>query len=146
MSPIVRLTALATSAFLAAAASACSSPTPAAAPDSPNDAPADGNRGIVAGTLEATAKRPTITLRNTTEFVVGYLIVEKHQAVIALYPPCNTKCATLVQGATATVSYKDIAGYSDTATTATLMWWTYTRAADGTLQATGAINTRAITL
>ena len=106
----------------------------------------DGANGIIAGTLVASASRPTLTLRNTTEQVVGYMVVEKNQMVVALYPPCGTDCPKLVQGAQITLPYASIAGYTNAATDAIVMWWRYTRAADGTLTPSGAVQTIAVRL
>lgn len=142
MNPVIRLTTLVASAFLAAATTACSNEV------SPleNATPHGSNSGIVAGTLEVTASRPTLTLRNTTESVVGYMVVEKNQMVVAMYPPCASNCPTLVQGASATIPYANIGGYTSSATEVMVMWWTYTKAADGTLQATGAVQTKNVKL
>ena len=63
-----------------------------------------GNSGIVAGTLEVKAARPTLTLRNTTEFVVGYMVVDKDQMVIAMFPPCGANCLQLRQGESVVVN------------------------------------------
>lgn len=100
-----------------------------------------GNNGIVAGTLEAKAARPVLTLRNTTEFVVGYMVVDKDQLVVALYPPCGQNCPTLVQGASASVNYGSISGYTAASREATVMWWKYVRRADGSLQPEGGVQT-----
>jgi hypothetical protein len=140
-----RLTRVAAAALLALAAGACSR-TPSGTDNDSTGTPAGNNQGIVAGTLEVKAARPTLTLRNTTEFVVGYMIVDKDQAVIALYPPCAADCPNLVQGATTTVAYSAIGGYTSKSTEATVMWWTYRRNADGTLRAEGAINTMHVKL
>lgn len=133
-------TAIPTSLALAAAllASACGkdSDTLATAPDA-----AGGNHGIVAGTLEARASRPTLTLRNTTEFVVGYMVVEKNMAVVALFPPCGNSCPTIRQGESVALNYSSIGGYSPSAREAIVMWWTYARRADGSLAPQGAVNT-----
>lgn len=142
MNPVIRLATMVTAAFLAAATAGCSNE---AAPVE-NAVPNGANSGIVAGTLEVTAARPTLTLRNTTEQVVGYMVVEKNQMVVAMYPPCANNCQALVQGATITIPYTSISGYSNSATEAMVMWWTYTRAADGTLQATGAVQTKNVKL
>ena len=74
------------------------------------------------------------------------MIVEKHQMVVALFPPCGSQCPTLVQGQTVAVPYTSIAGYTNAATEALVMWWTYTRAADGSMQATGAVQTKTVRL
>jgi hypothetical protein len=103
-------------------------------------------QGIVAGTLAVSAARPNLTLRNTTASVVGYMVVDKDMAVLAVFPPCTTQCPTLIQGASATVPYSSIAGYTTSSTEAIVMWWTYIRAADGTLQATGGVQSAKITL
>lgn len=143
MNPVIRLATLAATAFLAAATTGCSNE--GAAPVE-NATPAGSNNGIVAGTLEATAARPTLTLRNTTEQVVGYMVVDKDQMVVALYPPCGANCPKLVQGASIAVPYAQISGYTNASTEATVMWWTYTRAADGSLQASGAVQTKNVRL
>lgn len=125
--------ALAGSLLLAA----CSRDTePATAPSTNNGTP-----GIVAGTLEAHAARPTLTLRNTTEFIVGYMVVDKDQAVIALYPPCGQNCPTLRQGESVALPYTAIGGYTPQSTEAMVMWWKYTRRADGSLAPIGGIET-----
>jgi hypothetical protein len=108
--------------------------------------PPSGNQGIIAGTLEAKAVRPVITLRNTTEHVVGYMVVDKDQALMALYPPCGQQCPQLVQGGSATVTYTQISGYTQKSTEALVLWWTYRRAADGTLQPEGAMQTTRVRL
>ena len=145
MNPIARLAARTATAFLAAAAAsqltACANEaTP------PDESVPDGANGIIAGTLMASASRPTLTLRNTTEQVVGYMVVEKNQMVVALYPPCGTDCPKLVQGAQITLPYASIAGYTNAATDAIVMWWRYARAADGTLTPSGAVQTIAVRL
>lgn len=140
MNPVIRLTALVTSAFLAAAASACTTEEQA-----PVQSPAQTG-GIVAGTLEATAARPNLTLRNTTESQVGYMVVDKDMMVVAMFPPCGTNCPKLVQGAQVTVPYSAVSGYTDKSTEVMVMWWTYARAADGTMQPTGAMQSRLVRL
>ena len=115
---------------------------PVTAPNSNTNNPGNTNTpGIIAGTLEARAARPTLTLRNTTEFIVGYLVVDKDQAVVALYPPCLHNCQTLQQGASATLNYSAIHGYTPQSTEAIVMWWKYVRRADGTLSPEGGIQT-----
>ncbi|MBL0938821.1 MAG: hypothetical protein IBJ03_07995 [Gemmatimonadaceae bacterium] len=104
------------------------------------------SQGIVAGTLEVKAQKPALTLRNTTELVVGYMVVDKDQMVIALYPPCNTQCPTIVQGASVQVPYSQISGYTDKSTEAVVMWWTYRRQADGSLRPESAVQTTRIGL
>mgnify|MGYP007004410918 CR=1 FL=1 len=104
------------------------------------------NQGIIAGTLVVTAARPTLTLRNTTEFVVGYMVIDKDQMTIALYPPCGAQCAKLVPGANVGVPYASIAGYTSASTEANVLWFTYARAADGTLTPEGAVQTTRIKL
>jgi hypothetical protein len=139
MNPVIRLATLAASAFLAAAATACSTEEQA-----PVETPAPA--GIVAGTLEASASRPNLTLRNTTESQVGYMVVDKDLMVVAMFPPCGTNCPKLVQGAQVTVPYSALSGYTDKSTEVMVMWWTYARAADGSLQPTGAMQSRLVRL
>ena len=143
MNPIFRLATLTAAAFLsAAAASGCSDEA-----TTPTDSvPTNSNPGIIAGTLEATATRPTLTLKNSTEFQVGYMVVDKDQMVVALYPPCGDNCPKLVQGAQIAIPYTSISGYTNASTEAVVMWWTYTRQADGSLKPTGAMQTKNIRL
>jgi len=129
----------ATVAALLLATAACSNEEQVADPTSPS-------KGIVAGTLQVTASNSALTLRNTTEFIVGYMVLEKDQIVIALFPPCGSQCPTLVQGASATVSYASISGYTPKSSEAVVLWWTYARAADGSLQAQGAVQSKKISL
>ncbi|HYW33099.1 MAG TPA: hypothetical protein VE869_16480 [Gemmatimonas sp.] len=105
-----------------------------------------GNNGIIAGTLEARAARPTLTLRNTTEFMVGYMVVDKDQATIALYPPCGQNCPTLKQGESVGVSYTAISGYTATSREARVMWWKYIRRADGSMAPDGGVQTTIVRL
>ena len=113
--------------------------------DSTKSAPTP-NQGIVAGSLVVKAARPTLTLRNTTEFVVGYMVIDKDQMTIAMYPPCGAQCAKLIQGAEVSVPYTSIAGYTSASTEAHVLWFTYARAADGTLTPQGPIQTTRVTL
>lgn len=121
-------------------ATACSTDD-IAAPADPNP-----NHGFVAGTLQVTAARPNLTLRNTTELIVGYMVIDKDMATVALFPPCGQTCPTIVQGASANVLYSAINGYTSASTEAIVMWWTYQRQADGSLRAVGAVNTTKIRL
>ena len=132
------------SALAVCALSACSAPSGA---DDSAIAPSP-NQGIVAGTLEARADRAaqTLTLRNTTEFEVGFMVIEKDMMTIALMPPCGNSCPILVQGATTTVKYRDIGGYTPVAKEARVLWWTYKRNADGSRTTQGGVNTISITL
>ena len=143
MNPIIRLATLTATAFLAAATTtACSNEA-----TQPSDTVAPGaNPGIVAGSLDATAARPTITLHNSTEFIVGYMVVDKDQMVVALYPPCGQQCPTLVQGAQVAIPYSSVSGYTAESREVNVMWWTYARQADGTLKATGAMQTKTVRL
>lgn len=99
------------------------------------------NQGIIAGALTARASNAAITLRNGTEFVVGYLVLDSGMATIALFPPCGSNCAKLVQGDSVTVPYSAIGGYTPKSTEARVLWWTYRRLADGTLEPQGGVNT-----
>lgn len=127
------------------AAGCAGAPTDSTSRDDLNAPPA-GNQGIVAGTLEVVARPPALTLRNTTERVVGYMVVDTDQMVVALYPPCGSQCPLLVQGASIAVPYAQIGGYTERSTAANVLWWTYRRAADGTLQPESAVQTTRIRL
>ncbi|MBC8090127.1 MAG: hypothetical protein H7Z40_22955 [Phycisphaerae bacterium] len=133
-------TVLATLALFSAAA--CT--TDPAAPESP--AQNGSQNGIVAGTLEVTASSGSLKLRNTTERQVGYMVVDKNQMVVALYPPCGSNCPVVVQGAVANVPYSQISGYTNQSTHAVVMWWRYTLRADGTRVADGAVQTTTVQL
>jgi hypothetical protein len=132
-------TVLATLALLSAA---CANEP--ASPESPlqNGTPT----GIVAGTLEVTANGGTVKLRNTTEQQVGYMVVDRNQAVVAMYPPCGINCPVVVQGATAQVAYSQIGGYTSTSTHAYVLWWRYTLRADGTRAAEGPVQSTLVQL
>jgi hypothetical protein len=135
-------TAIPTSLALAAALllAACGSDSEPLA-TGPETTTPGGNQGIVAGTLEVSAARPVLTLRNTTEFVVGYMVVEKNMATVALFPPCGDNCPTIRQGESVAVNYSSIAGYTASAREAIVMWWTYAPRADGRLVPQGAVRT-----
>jgi len=104
-----------------------------------NPEPANRNQGIVAGTLEIKAANATLTLRNTTESTVGYMVIDKDQAVVLMYPPCGSRCPTIVPGGQASIRFADIDGFTSASTEAIVLWWAYTRAEDGMLRATGAV-------
>lgn len=135
------LVSLASASLLTACAG-----TPAESASEDDKAAPAPSQGIVAGTLEVKAQRPSLTLRNTTELVVGYMVVDKDQMVVALYPPCNTQCPTIEQGASVQVPYSKIGGYTDASTEAVVMWWTYRRQADGSLRPESAVQTTRIGL
>lgn len=132
--------------------SACATEkVPTAAPgtngdNSGNNGTNNPANGIVAGTLEARAARPTLTLRNTKEFVVGYMVVDKDQATIALYPPCGQNCPTLKQGESAAVPYTAISGYTAASREARVMWWKYIRRSDGSMAPDGGVQTTIVRL
>jgi hypothetical protein len=115
-------------------------------PSEANPSPEAPNQGIVAGAVTARAERATITIRNSTEFVVGYLLVDSEMAVIALFPPCANSCAKLVQGESITVPYTAIGGYTSASKSALLHWFKYQRKADGTLVPIEGVNVLRITL
>jgi|APMI01.1.fsa_nt_gi hypothetical protein len=137
---MLRPTIFASAAALAALLGGC-----AGEPTTSDAAPRD-SQGIVAGTLSVSAARPALTLRNSTEFVVGYMITDKDMATVALFPPCGTQCPTLVQGASATVNYTAIAGYTNASTEAIVLWWKYRKNADGSLTAIDGVQTTRVAL
>lgn len=106
------------------------------------------NQGIVAGALEVKVDRTArvLTLRNTTASEVGYMVLEKDMMTIALMPPCGNSCPILVQGASVTVAYASIGGYTPQAKEGRVLWWSYKRNADGTRTTQGGVNTVNITL
>jgi len=132
------------SALIACSLTACGSPS--GADDA--DQESSPNQGIVAGTLEARADRATqtLSLRNTTAFEVGYMVIEKDMMTVALMPPCGNSCPIVVQGASVTVAYNSIAGYTAQAKEARVLWWTYKRNADGTRTTQGGVNSVTVTL
>ncbi|HEY0928815.1 MAG TPA: hypothetical protein VGE27_02755 [Gemmatimonas sp.] len=132
---------LAAAALTACAGSTATDSLADGTKNSPN-----GNGQIVAGSVEVKATRPNLTLRNTTETVVGYMVVDSEMATVALFPPCDQRCPQIVQGASATVPYTAIAGYTNASKAAIVMWWTYRRGADGTLQPDGGVQSSRVTL
>lgn len=126
-----------------AALLACSA-TPSAVDDI-----ADGSVNapqIVTGTLDVTANRPNLILRNTTETIVAYQMIDENLLALALMAPCDTRCPQIVQGASATVPYTTIAGYSDATKNVRIAWWTLRRAPDGTLRVDGDPQSKRVTL
>jgi hypothetical protein len=95
--------------------------------------------GIIAGTLEVSLNGQALKLRNTTERQVGYMVVDKNQLVVALYPPCGEQCAAVVQGASANVPFSQISGYTPESTEATVMWFRYQIRTDGKKVPEGAV-------
>lgn len=106
----------------------------------PTDPEPRPGQSIIAGTLEAQVNKATksLVLKNGTEFVVGYLVVEKDIATVALFPPCGANCTKLVQGQSRTINFSEIVGYTPQATEARVMWWTY---APGSDQPQGGVQT-----
>jgi hypothetical protein len=51
-----------------------------------------------------------------------------------------------VQGASTTVKYSEIGGYTPQAREGRVLWWTYKRNADGSRSTQGGVNTINITL
>lgn len=146
MNATIRLAALAAIALLTAASTACNEGTVMADPAAPSTKPPVTEQGVAAGTLEATAQRPVLRLRNTTEFVVGYRVMEKDLLTRALPLPCGPECPQVAQGQQVAVPYSSINGYTDAATEAMVMWWTFTRAADGSLQRVGTMQSKSVRL
>lgn len=106
---------------------ACSSNSATDPTPSNNGSP----NGIIAGNLEVSTANNTVKLRNTTERQVGYMVIEKNQAIVAMFPPCATNCAILRQGESIAVPYAQIGGYAPQSTDAMVMWWKYAVRTDG---------------
>ena len=106
------------------------------------DAPGSG-KGIVAGSLEVSVNKAarTFTVRNTTEFVVGYLAVERDVTTAALFPPCGENCAKIAQAQSKTIDFSEIVGYTPEAREARILWWTYVRDRDDVLRPQGSVQT-----
>jgi len=145
LAPMVLAKMVLASALVAGTLSACGSPSGANDDTVPVPSP---SQGIVAGTLEARVDRAaqTISLRNATGSDVGYMIIEKDMMTVALMPPCGTSCPTIQPGGSASVKYSSISGYTPQAKEARVLWWTYTRHADGTRTTQGGVNTVSISL
>jgi hypothetical protein len=125
---------IAAAATLSAAVAACSSEgAPIETPAPTEDA------SLWEGAVTVTAKRPVVTIRNLTDRTIGYLLIEKGQMLIALYPPCASACEKLVQGATVAVSYSAIDGYTSAAREATLVYWSYVPGPNGALVVDGPV-------
>lgn len=121
-------------ASLALIGAACSGATKNTEPTPINN----GAPGIAAGTLEVSVAAGAVKLRNTTEQQIRYLVLDRNQAIIAIYPLCTaTNCSTLVQGASATIPFAQIPGYNAQSTEAIVYWGRYTVRADGSLVLTG---------
>lgn len=94
-------------------------------PAAPGDEQGMPGQGLWEGKVDALVADGRVTLKNGTEWVIGYLVVEKDMAIVAMFPPCTSNCTTLVQGGEATVRYEDIPGYSSEAREAIVYWWRY---------------------
>jgi hypothetical protein len=138
----MRLYSLPTFALLALLTSACRTEK---RPANDVDAGNQPGQGIVAGTLDVqpNSSAKTLTLRNGTEFVVGYMVIEKDMMTVAMFPPCGADCEKIVQGQTVTVKYSEISGYTPDAREARVLWWTYP---PGSTQPQGGVNTVAVRL
>ncbi len=104
-------------------------------------APPPQNTGIVAGEVQATAKRPQLTIRNGTELTIGYLAIDEQQMLVALYPPCLNNCSKLVPGGSITIPYASIDGYTAKSRVAKVLYWSYIPGPNGTSVVSGPINT-----
>lgn len=91
----------------------------------------------LSGTLTATAKRPSLTLRNTTDYVVGFTVNEKEGMMLRLLPPCGVERPQVAPGQAIALPYTDIDGYTVTSREVVVSWCTLRRAPDGTLQRFG---------
>ncbi len=112
---------------LVAPLAACGAPAAA-----PADAPAAG-QGIVAGTLEARRDGDALVLRNTTEFVVAYQLLEANTATLALLPVClPATCPTLRQGESRRVPLVEVTGWTPAAREVMVTWWRFVPGRDGT--------------
>jgi hypothetical protein len=90
--------------------------------------------GIVAGTIVVRVENGVIILRNTTEFVVTYRLIEAETATRALFPVCTiTSCPRLAQGEERRIPYAEITGWSPAAREAILPWWRMIPQRDGSL-------------
>jgi hypothetical protein len=130
--------------LVAGALAACGAPSgtdEGAAEPSPN-------QGIAAGTVEVKTDRAAgvLTLRNTTVSEVGYMVLEKEMMTVALMPPCGNSCPILIQGASVTVPYASISGYTPQAREGRVLWWSMKRNADGTRTTQGGVNVVTFTL
>ena len=105
------------------------------------DEESNGPGGIVAGALQVSVRESTLGLKNQTEFKVGYVVVEKHMAIIAMMAPCVPgQCSELVQGAERVIAFRDIAGYTPASTEAMVYWWKWVPGPSG-LEAVGFTGT-----
>lgn len=105
------------------AATGCGSD--AVSPAGPGDQAEAPGQGLWEGKVDAVVADGRVVLKNGTERVVGYLVVEKNMAIVAMFPPCASDCQTLVQGGEVSIRYQDIPGYSADAREVMVYWWTY---------------------
>ncbi len=94
-------------------------------------------QGRLSGTFTATAQRPSLILRNTTDYVVGFTVNEKEGMILRLLPPCGVERPQVAPGQAITLRYADIDGYTDAAREVVVSWCILKRASDGTLQRYG---------
>ncbi len=75
--------------------------------------------------LRVTVARPNVTLVNTTPNVVRYYLISTNIMPLILLAPCDTTCPAIQPGATVTVPYTGIMGYTPADTEAQLTWWQF---------------------
>jgi len=126
-------------ATLALLGSACANEFSSTAPATNNGTP-----GIVAGTLDVSTANGAVMLRNTTEHLIGYMVIDNNRLMSVA--PCGSTCPIVVQGATSTVPFAQITGYSLESSEAQVLWWKYTVRTDGAKVADGSMQTTTIKL
>lgn len=94
-------------------------------PSSPTGNAQTPGQGLWEGKVDALVADGRVVVKNGTERVIGYLVVEKNMAIVAMFPPCTDNCTTLVQGGEASIRYEDVPGYSPEAREAVVYWWRY---------------------
>ena len=99
------------------------------------DSPTDG--GVEPG-LAVFARTGVITLSNTTDAPLYYVILERETAIVANWAPCATpaNCPGVEPGGETAIRYQDVSGYEPGDSEALLTSYRLTASAGGTWKAT----------
>lgn len=76
-------------------------------------------------TLEITATRSNLVLRNTSTSLIRYFAVNPNILTLALFAPCDSNCAAIAPGQSVIVPYASIMGYDPAMTEAQVTWWRF---------------------
>ncbi|MCC6243273.1 MAG: hypothetical protein IT353_10555 [Gemmatimonadaceae bacterium] len=112
----------------------------------PELAPLGNGNPSVANPVEATAARPNVTVRNTSDSTVGYFVVEREILIRATFAPCGDHTPRLAPGRQIVIPYDSIMGYDRQAKEAVVFWCTMSRGPDGLWRPVGGMQSVSVRL